>query len=872
MVSLKGLRCWLLIGILLPAAAAQAEFVCEASVNRSSIAQGGEIVLTVSARGDVGWSPKFELPSIADVRVYAGGSNQSMSVINGASETSVVKTYFLKVNAQAGFTIGPIVITANGFSCSTEPLTIAVNANAATPSPHDTGNRTAEPPQRVVPQPKNSTAGEPGDDIFVTLEADDTDAWVGQQIVLTFRYWRRVQPWNNPSYVAPRTEGFWREDLGAERNYRKVLFGRAYNVTEIRYAIFPTRIGELVVEPAELKFSQGVFDRFFQSRRTRRGPHSLRTDPVTIRVKELPQPHPKNYSGIVASQLKLVSRVDRDIVPRGEAVGLEVQLEADGFMKGFRDLTIETPATSQLHDAGESFRTGVEDGRLVGRHTWEKVIVPKVEGELIVPAVTLVWFNTVSGIFETARTPVWTLAVTPSDLPLAGADDSGFLRSEISRLGDDLAFIHQVPRRLNRGAGLFLGQPLWWLLLIAPGLLLVGYRYWLNRQNMASRNPAGRRLRGALKSAHSLLGRGEAGGMDAIARAVQGFVADSQDYSSASIGPDDILDYCESLGQVGTGRRLVEILEICDAARFGQSRQQESDALASEVGHLLAGLAKARSPQKTKKSRAMSTNDAVNMTLAMVGLGLACLLITLPVHAAENPGVDPARLVAEGNQAYTEADVELATLKYLAARDLGIDDAVLHFNLGNAYARQGELGQAVASYLRAQRLAPGDPDIRANLAWVRRHISDLELGEEPLPLFIAEIALVVRTLSLDQWGALCLFWIWILASLVAWGWYRVEVTPSLRRGQLTALAVLILVGATTGGRWYYSEVRQSAVVIVPEVVVRSGPAENFPALFEVHDGLTLSVVGERENWVRVGLGGDWQGWLPAETVVPVNLP
>src|SRR5580700_4035738 len=41
------------------------------------------------------------------------------------------------------------------------------------------------------------------------------------------------------------------------------------------------------------------------------------------------------------------------------------------------------------------------------------------------------------------------------------------------------------------------------------------------------------------------------------------------------------------------------------------------------------------------------------------------------------------------------------------------------YNLANAYARAGKPGLAVLSYERAALLAPGDPDIDANLAYVR---------------------------------------------------------------------------------------------------------------------------------------------------------
>ena len=73
------------------------------------------------------------------------------------------------------------------------------------------------------------------------MAVDKSDVWVGQQVVLSFQFWRRVQPWSNPSYTAPRTEGFWREDLGPERSFRDVHKGQVYSVTEVRYALFPTR-------------------------------------------------------------------------------------------------------------------------------------------------------------------------------------------------------------------------------------------------------------------------------------------------------------------------------------------------------------------------------------------------------------------------------------------------------------------------------------------------------------------------------------------------------------------------------------------------------------------------------------------------------
>ncbi len=845
------------------AAPALADFICEASVNRTSVPKGGEVVLTVAARGDVGWSPEFKLPELKDVRIYSGGTNQSMSMVNGATETSVSRTFYLKVDADSGFRIGSIKISSDKGECETEPIDIKVTAaasNSGQVPPSNTGNRTQRPSGNTAAGSEPSTAGEPGDDIFVTLEADHTEAWVGQQVVLTFRYWRRVQPWNNPSYTPPRTEGFWREDLGSERNYRKVLQGRAYNVTEIRYAVFPTRVGRLMIEPAELKFPEGVFDRFFQTRRTRRGPHVLRTEPVILSVKALPRPHASNYSGIVASRLNFISQVDRDTVPRGEAIGLKVILRADGFLKGFSDLEVPAPAKARLHDAGESFQTSVENDRLAGKISVEKVIVPDQEGSLHIPPVELVWFDTESGLFRTARTGAWDIAVTASDLPFAADDESGFLRNEVARLGEDLAFIHQVPQSLSTRAGPRTGGKLWWTLVVLPLVLLGAYRFFLARIAAERRDPAGRRRRGALAAARGLLANENEDRISVVARAIYRYVADCQDRPLASVGPADVRSHCASVGAGEVGQRLCEILIECDSANYGQSDPHSADNLATETADLLGKL----------HGRDLNTS-ATQLAGLFAILGVGLMLAGTPTVALATetgrPGADPVRLVAEGNQAYTEGQLETAADKYNEALQMGVNDPVLHFNLGNTYARSGHLGQAVACYLRAQRLDPRNRDIQDNLAWVRRHIRDLELSDEPLPLFIAQFVGLVGALTLDQWGLALVVLVWVGVALVAWGWYRDEITITLRRLLLSSAALLVIVGAITGGRWYVEEVRELAVVIVPEAVVRSGPAENFPTLFEVHDGLTLSIVGRREGWVRVGLGGEWEGWVPDSSVV-----
>ncbi|MCP4574199.1 MAG: hypothetical protein GY838_17695 [bacterium] len=840
---------------------ARADAECRAVTDRTSVPMGGEIKLQVTVEGDVGWSAEFKLPDLGPVKVYDGGTNQSMSSVNGRTRTSVSRTWYLRVNEQRNFTIGPVKVTAAGQTCETRSIDIEVTA-AVPVTPDTAGNRTAPPPGQAAPGRPAPATSHTGDEIFVTLEADKEEAWIGEQIILSFRYWRRIQPWNNPSYTAPRTEGFWREELGPERTYRQVLNGRAYNVTEIRYALFPTRAGNLDIEPASLAFPEDVFDRFFSNRRRSRGPRTLRTGPVTVRVSALPQPAPEGFSGLVANELRLTAAVDRDTVPRGEPVGWAVSLDADGFLKGFDGLAVTSPEGARLHDATEDFAVDPRGDRLRSAITLEKVIVPEVDEDLVVPPVDLVWFDANADRYRTTSGESHLVTVTAGTGGGAGEHEtSGFMRSEIARLGEDLAFIHPVPRNLDPGGEPFTGSAPWWILLLAPAAVLGIWRLILLRWSVERRDPARRRRRKALGAARKSLAEvardpGPAAA-DRIVRAVLGYVADRLDEPVAAVGAAELRQYCAERGRADLGEDLADLIDVCDAARFGGGAELDPPTLASRADAGLVSLAGA--PDRK--------GGAAGATVALLLAGVMSVAVVTGV-TAQSP--DPARLLAEGNQAYTEGDLDRALSRYLAAREAGADDPVLHFNLGNTHARRGELGLAMASYERARRRAPRDRDIDQNAAWVSRHLRDLELAHKELPLFIRQFVQAVHWFTLDEWGAVLLLVAWALATVIGWAWWREGFGDGLRRAALLLAAVTIAAGVITAWRWHGERVVVTGVVVTGEVTVRSGPAESFPALFQVHDGLTLRVEARREGWTRVSLGGDWQGWLPGESVTLVD--
>jgi hypothetical protein len=318
-------------------------------------------------------------------------------------------------------------------------------------------------------------------------------------------------------------------------------------------------------------------------------------------------------------------------------------------------------------------------------------------------------------------------------------------------------------------------------------------------------------------------------------------------------------------GQSAIGDRLAALLEACDRERFGAPAHDPPAIaeLAAAADRDLRALDRARA--------APLSRGATRRVVVLLLCGAAAVLAPGPLRAqTATSAPDPPQLMAEGNRAYTDGDMDRALALYLQARDAGGDAAELHYNLGNTHARRGELGEAVASYLRALRRDPRDRDARANLAWVRGHIRDLELTGTKLPPVVAQVHAALRALTLDGWSLVVLLLVWVLCALVAWGWWRGAIGDGLRRVLLANVAVLVIAGGAAGWRYYDERVRNVGVVTAPEVPVRSGPADSFPVVFEVHDGLTVVLRGAREGWQRISLGGDWVGWVPRDAVTAVR--
>jgi hypothetical protein len=237
------------------------------------------------------------------------------------------------------------------------------------------------------------------------------------------------------------------------------------------------------------------------------------------------------------------------------------------------------------------------------------------------------------------------------------------------------------------------------------------------------------------------------------------------------------------------------------------------------------------------------------------------------VAAPERVDLEAARAAAqEGNRAYEDHDWAAAVESYERSLEFGLDHATVHYNLGNAYFKRGDLGLAIASYERARRLAPRNADAKTNLARARAQIQDVELSSHEPPAFLRPLYFLLSSLSLDEWWTLALAaWVMGLALAILRHWSPARATVLARGVIVCGAAFAIALGAGTL-RYDREVLRHEAVVVVEEIEVRSGPGVDYNLSFRVHEGLQVHVAETRGDWVRIDLGGELVGWVPAAQI------
>lgn len=230
------------------------------------------------------------------------------------------------------------------------------------------------------------------------------------------------------------------------------------------------------------------------------------------------------------------------------------------------------------------------------------------------------------------------------------------------------------------------------------------------------------------------------------------------------------------------------------------------------------------------------------------------------LYAAPTPDVSTP--FARGCQEYLAGGYTLAgeTFEKLAQAQPSVG---AFFNLGNCQWQDGERGEAILSWERAQWLAPRDPAVRNNLAYARKAA---QLNGPELAWY--EVCSTWLPPGVWGWLAAGSFWfalaLVLLPGIFRWrrsDWQQATAAASLAVFLLTTPALL---GVMTRSRLGVVRAADSALLLTP---TRDGQP-----LLRLAAGEMAREVGRRGDYVRVRTGSDLEGWLRREEFALVSQP
>jgi hypothetical protein len=266
--------------------------------------------------------------------------------------------------------------------------------------------------------------------------------------------------------------------------------------------------------------------------------------------------------------------------------------------------------------------------------------------------------------------------------------------------------------------------------------------------------------------------------------------------------------------------------------------------------------------------------------VSLIALTMIGLFVANQTHLLANS--DPAagspaaalEAMRTANQLYEAGQYAQAAQAYQQLAGQGFASGALFYNLGNAQFKQGNLGQAVLNYRRAQQYTPRDPDVAANLAVARALATDQGEAVASGGILSRAGRAVRSQMSLDEVALVALgSWIAFVLSLLLWGSVKRGGVWQKRLGAAsTVLAVVLAVSVLALGSSLYVEKRSSdGVIVAPEVAVTSGPGSQYGSEFTLHSGAEVSLVEAQGNWVRLAVpGSELEGWIPASAIETVD--
>ena len=230
-------------------------------------------------------------------------------------------------------------------------------------------------------------------------------------------------------------------------------------------------------------------------------------------------------------------------------------------------------------------------------------------------------------------------------------------------------------------------------------------------------------------------------------------------------------------------------------------------------------------------------------------------IITIPVLAVQD-GI----LVHYGNgmDAYRKGQYDLAIQEFESILSKNFDSQELYYNLGNAFYRVGNTAGAIWAFESCLKLSPTHSDAKYNLKLANLKVIDRMDLPEP-PIYLQWYLSIKEHFTPSAWVNITLFIFFIFSIMMV----ASRMTSSLLlhniRGSILVVFFVSLF-LTIHTIWTDNSLNLG-IIYSTKVDVRSEPNPFSTRLFEVHEGLRVSINQTINEWVDIELMDGKTGWI-----------
>ncbi|UCH11656.1 MAG: tetratricopeptide repeat protein [Fidelibacterota bacterium] len=229
-------------------------------------------------------------------------------------------------------------------------------------------------------------------------------------------------------------------------------------------------------------------------------------------------------------------------------------------------------------------------------------------------------------------------------------------------------------------------------------------------------------------------------------------------------------------------------------------------------------------------------------------------------------GMPEEETYARAMEAYSNEQWLLAIQEFEAILRSGYEAELLYYNLGNTYYRAGHIAGAVWAYEKALQLNPNDEDARYNLAIANLRVKDRIEIPTP-PVYIRLYWGIRESLTTGEWMRWVSIVLFLVAALYALSRYLQR--PWLAWPVIPGTVLALLLFLVTMDSITIDRRTREGILYSPVVAIYSAPSERSTKLFQIHEGLKVSITEQSEDWYQIELLDGKSGWLPMDQLRPL---